>query len=244
MERYVIAARATRYSPADLGGLPDPVARYFAFALTPGQRIVRRARMEQQGELATRPGAWSRFTATQQVSVSPPRFVWDARIRLAPLLTAHVRDSYVDGVGAMHGTLAGFIPLVDRHGTREMAVSSLQRCLAEAPWIPTALLPSADLQWSAVDDGTARATLTHHGLSAWVDFHFGATGEIVGISAKRYRDVRGTPVMTPWVGRFWDYVRVDRMMVPSRGEIAWVLPEGRSPYWRGQITRAHYERAA
>lgn len=40
----------TVFSPEELEGLPDPVVRYFEFALPPGQPLIRRARIEQTGD--------------------------------------------------------------------------------------------------------------------------------------------------------------------------------------------------
>jgi len=33
----------------------------------------------------------------------------------------------------------------------------------------------------------------------------------------------------------------DGMTVPLAGEVAWMRPEGRKPYWRGNITMLTYE---
>ncbi|HEX5829786.1 MAG TPA: DUF6544 family protein [Gemmatimonadaceae bacterium] len=237
------AAGAGRYSTAELAGLPAPVRRYFIYALTPGQRLVRSARVEQEGEFAQRAGTWDRFTATEHFAVRPPGFVWDATIRMMPLLGVRVRDSYVDGVGTVDARVAGAMPAAHLHGTREVAEAALQRYLAEAVWLPTALLPSAGVGWTGIDDASARATITDQGLAVSVTFHFGADGEIVGTSAERYRDVSGAPEPTPWVGRFWDYERIHRMMVPRRGEVAWVLGGERVPYWRGAVRDVAYQPA-
>jgi hypothetical protein len=238
------AARAagapTRFAPAELDGLPAPVARYFAFALTPGQPLVRRARLEHAGEFLVRAGAWNPFTSVEELVVRPPGFVWDATVRVAPLVGVRVRDSYHDGVGAMHGAVAGLVPVVDQRGTPEMAEASLQRYLAEAPWAPTALLPSQGVAWTPLDERSARATLTDGGVTAVVDFHFGDGGEIARTSAMRYRDVQGTLTRTHWVGHLREYARRDGMMVPEAGEVAWVLPDARVPYWRARITLASY----
>ena len=51
------------------------------------------------------------------------------------------------------------------------------------------------------------------------------------------------PVATPWEGRFWDYELRDDMLIPTEGEVAWLLPEGPRPYWRGRIQRIEYEYA-
>ena len=31
------------------------------------------------------------------------------------------------------------------------------------------------------------------------------------------------------------------MRIPMTGEVAWLTPEGRKPYWRGTITSLRYE---
>jgi uncharacterized protein DUF6920 len=234
------AAAPTRFSRDELAGLPEPAARYFEFAFAPGQPLVRHARLTQAGTFASRRDRWSPFNAVEDFDVRPPAFVWNARIRMAPLLVARVRDSYVAGEGTVRGTLAGLVTLVDQRGTPETAAASLQRYLAETPWLPTALLPSAGVAWSAIDAETARATLTDHGLSVWIDFHFGTQGEIVGTSTERHRDVDGKAVLTPWKGSFSEYERLDGMMVPRRGEVAWSLPDGPFPYWRGRLVEARY----
>ena len=233
------------YDPAQLDGLPAPVVRYLSFALLPGQPLVRRARVEHRGEFLVAPGRWRPFTSVEHFVVRPPGFVWDAAIRSAPLVVVRVRDGYHRGVGSMRAAVGALVPVTDQRGTPEMAEASLQRYLAEAPWVPTALLPGAGVVWTAVDDGTARATLTDRGVSASVDFHVGAGGELLRVSALRHRDVDGTPVPTPWVGRSWDYRRLEGMMVPTAGDVEWCPPDGPPvAYWRARLTRVAYETTA
>jgi len=57
----------------------------------------------------------------------------------------------------------------------------------------------------------------------------------------RGRLVKGVAVPTPWEGRWSDYQVRDGMRVPIEGEVAWLLPSGEKPYWRGRITRVEYE---
>ncbi len=238
-------AGPARFSPDQLAGLPAPVRRYFEFALAPGQPLARRARLTQEGEFLSRPeGAWSPFTAVEHFAVTPPGFVWDASIRIAPLVAVRVRDSYLDGEGAMLGKLGGLVSVVDVRGGPEIAQAALQRYLAEAVWLPPALLPDAGVAWTTVDDTTARATLADRGTSAWIDFRFGSRGEIVATSTDRYRLMDGRQVLTPWVGRFWGYECVGGMMAPREGEVAWAPPEGRLPYWRGRVTAFAFEPAS
>lgn len=225
----------------ELDRLPRPVARYFAFSLSPGQRIVARAHLGFTGTFAAKPNAWAPFTAEQDVRAAPPGFVWDARIAMMPLVPVRVRDSYVGSEGSMRAAVAGLVPIVDQHGTPEIAAAALQRFLAEAVWYPTALLPGDGLSWSAIDDASARVTLTDGPTTVSLDVTFGARGEIERVSTMRYRDVKGTPVLTPWVGHHADYERLGSMMIPTSGEVAWVLSNGPEPYWRGRLISAMFD---
>ena len=231
-----------RYDPGQLADAPAPVRRYFAFAVAPGQHALRRARLEHTGELASEPDRWKPFSSVQQVTTGPPGFVWDARIPMAPLpFGVRVRDSYVRGVGSMRAALGALVPLGGQQGTPEIAASALWRFLAEAVWLPTALLPSEHLTWTAVDDDTVRATLTDHGATAVADFHFGPRGEVVRVSGMRYRAVGDAQVLTATAGWHREYSRIGGMMIPTEGEIAWLLPEGPHAYWRARLARITYE---
>ena len=59
----------------------------------------------------------------------------------------------------------------------------------------------------------------------------------------RERLLGATAVPTPWEGRWTDYRQHDGMRIPYTGEVAWLLPQGRQPYWRGTITALALETA-
>lgn len=227
---------------ADARLVPECVARYFRFALGSGRESVAGATLRCTGTFAARPEAWAPFSAVQHITANPPRFTWDARIRMMRVVPVRVRDSYDAGQGRTHATIGGLVTLVDSHGTKEIAVASLQRFLAEAVWVPTALLPRKGLSWSEIDGTTARVTITDSNVTASIDATFGAHGELVAIAAMRFRDVGGTPLLTRWEGLHCDYQCIDGVMIPTSGEVAWVLPEGRAPYWRGRLTDVRFER--
>ncbi|MCC3156393.1 hypothetical protein LJ737_04040 [Hymenobacter sp. 15J16-1T3B] len=231
------AAAPPAYQPEQLAGLPAPVARYFRFALAPGQLPVRRARLHEQGEFRTAPDApWSPFTADHHVQTMPPGFVWDARIWLLPVLPVRVRDAYLGGAGAMQDAFAGVVPVVDEAGRPDLNAGALLRYLAEAVWYPTALLPGQGVRWSPLDEHRALATLTDGSTTVSLEFHFGAQGEVVRVyTPARFRDVNGHGVPTPWGGTFGGYARLGGMMRPQRGEVSWFLPEGEFAYWRGRL---------
>jgi uncharacterized protein DUF6544 len=230
------------FQQSDLAELPPPVARYFAFAIPDGRRRIRAARVRWAGDMRLQPGAkWSPFTADQRFTVSPPGFVWDARVRMMPMVPVRVRDSYVAGEGEMLGRIGGVVSVLHEGGTREMALSALVRWLGEAAWFPTALLPGKGVTWQPVADSTARATVTDGDISVSGEFRFAPTGEMTRMTAMRYRNVKGTGVATPFEGRYDGFERRQGVMVPKSAEVAWLLPAGRFAYWRGRPTNLAYE---
>ena len=244
-DALVAAPGVGRFYTEQLAQLPRPVQRYFAFALSPAQPMVVAAHAKSHGEFRLRlGGGWHAFTAMQHYSTSPRAFVWDASIHIAPLVTLNVADRYLHGDGAISARAVGVVPVVNVHGTPELAAGELLRYLAETVMMPTALLPSSGALWSAVDDSSARVTLTDRGATVTAIFYFGPRGEIARVSAQRYRDVGGTAVLTPWVGHFRDYRSVQGMMVPMYGEVAWIVGGGVMSYFRGRTTDITFDLAA
>lgn len=237
-------SRRAAFSPKELQELPDPVVRYFTFALMPGQPFLRRARVDQAGRFRTgdRHAPWRPFTAVEHFTIQPPGFVWDACVRMAPLLVVRVRDGYVAGSGAVLGKLAGLVTVASQHGRSGLSAAALHRYLAEAVWFPTALLPRAGVVWDAVDARTARASVTDRGTSVSLEFQFGPEGEIVSAyTPARCREVNGADVPTPWRCDYRSYAPVHGVTVPLEGEVAWETLEGRLPYWQGRVLNVEYD---
>ena len=75
-------------------------------------------------------------------------------------------------------------------------------------------------------------------------FHFDSDGLVDTVTAAaRARRVGGISRPAPWQGRFWNYAMRDGLRVPLQGEVAWMLPGGGSPYWRGRISALAFEQA-
>ena len=231
-------------SADELRELPGPVRRYLETVLPEDAPIIARARLSQEGEMELN-GSWAPFTARQEVVTRRPGFVWNATMRMMKVLRARVHDAYIGGEGLLHGTLFGLVTVAEMSGTPETAEGELLRYLAEAPWYPTALLPRNGLSWRAVDESSAEVTLTDGETVVSMVYHFGEDRLVESVQAEsRGRQVGGESIPTPWGGRFWNYRRIDGMLIPTEGEVAWWLPEGRAPYWRGKILDVEYERGA
>jgi hypothetical protein len=185
---------------------------------------------------------WKPFTSTQRVVTQRPGFDWDGRIAIMPGLPVRVHDAYIAGEGLLHAALFGLVSLVNLHGTPEVAQGELMRFFAEAAWYPTALLPSQGVRWEAVDETSAKATLKDGEITLTMRFRFNENGLIESVRAEaRGRIVGGEVIPTPWEGRWSHYELRDGMRIPLEGEVAWLLPEGPKPYWRGRITDIRYE---
>ena len=229
--------------PSEIDSLPAPVARYLGTVLGSDPKQIASVRVRWTGEFAQHPGAdeWKPFRAEQVFHTRPPGFVWNARISLAPGLDVLVRDAFVDGGGSMRGAIHGLVPVVDARGTPEISGGALQRYLGEAVWFPAALLPRNGVHWTTLSDSSARASLTVGETSVSCDFRFGTDGLVESVyTPSRFRDVDGTPVPTPWEALVSKYEERDGVLVPSAGEAAWLLPDGRFPYWRGEVVELDY----
>lgn len=231
---------AGRVDFRELEGLPAPVQRYFRAVLQDGAPLVTAVEVAHAGtfNLGKNGGRWRPFTSTQRMTTRRPGFVWSGRVGLLPGLSIRVHDAYVAGQGLLHATLPGLVTLSRMHGTPEVAEGELMRYLAEAAWYPTALLPAAGVRWEAVDGQSARAILSDGGTTITLLFSFGEDHLVTSVKADARGRTVGTQVIpTPWEGRWSNYQLRDGMRVPLDGEVAWLLPQGRQPYWRGRITR-------
>ena len=161
---------------------------------------------------------------------------------MMPGLTVRMHDAYIAGKGILHASLFGLLPLVNMRDTPEMAQGELMRFFAEASWYPTALLPSQGVDWEAVDDTSARATLKDGETTFMLLFRFNEKGLIEAVRAQtRGRTLEGKLVPTPWEARWEMYETRNGMLIPVSGEVGWILPKGPKPYWRGRITKISYE---
>ena len=238
------AHAVARYDARELEGLPAPVQRYFRAALTDGQAIVTAVSIRHAGtfNMSASGAQWKPFISQQRVITQRPGFDWDARVMMFPGVPVHVHDAYVAGAGVLHGAVLGLVTVVNMADTPEMARGELMRYFAEAAWYPTALLPSQGVRWEAVDESSAHATLSDGPLTLTLLFRFNADGLIDTVRAEsRGRAVDGKTVNAPWQGRYWRYAMQDGMRVPQEGEVAWLLPDGDLPYWRGTTLSATYE---
>lgn len=234
----------SHYDARELEGLPAIVQLYFRKALKDGQPIIAAVSLEQVGtfNMSETAEQWKLFKAKQRVITQRPGFDWDARIMIFPGVPAHIHDAYIAGHGMLRGAVWGLIPVVNMPDDAQLQQGEFMRYFMEAVWYPTALLPSQGVRWEGIDDKSARATMTDGAITLSLTFGFQEDGLINSARAEsRGRLVNDVPSGAPWQGRFWNYAVRDGMQVPLEGEVAWVMPDGIKPYYRGKLTSLTFE---
>lgn len=238
--------RALAVADPRWGRLPPPVARHLRWALPGGSAPVRLATLRQAGRLRTgvQMQRWMRFDAVHTVAPGLAAFVWDARVDLVGPLHLRVLDSLVGGRGAGKVLLMSAFTMARDGGTPEMNAGSLHRFLAEAVWYPTALVPGEHLRWTALDDGSALATLRVDGCEVSLTFRFRDSGEVAAIhTPARWGRFDGRYRQLPWEGHFQGVVEVGGLRVPHHGEVGWYADGRWEPVWEGAVSEAVYDRA-
>jgi hypothetical protein len=239
IENRLLESRVERPtpSPADLRALPPPVGRYLRCVMAPGRHIAA-VRLRQRGTLRTdvRGDRWLPFEAEQLIVPGACGFVWNAQVALASLVHIGVRDALVAGEGSGEVSLQSAWTIRSQRGLAEVTSGSLHRYLAEGLWCPTVLWPSEVLQWTAIDDSRALATLTADGTAVSLEFRFTDSGEVSSIyTPGRWGAFGDGYHQVAWGGRLDDYQSLAGVRIPMRAQVGWYVDGVWAPVWRGQV---------
>ena len=225
----------------DLAGLPAPVRRWLEQSGIVGRAPIRTLRLRQRGELRTAPeAAFLPATAEQYFTVDPPGFVWHVQARMFGVLPVEGRDLLAQGHGEMLIKAASLVSIVHARDEKIDHGSKL-RFLGEVVWFPSAAL-APYVTWEAIDDSSARATMTSGKDPVSAVFHFDEQGRVVGLDAERYLGGGPSAQLTPWSIVCTEWRRFEGILVPSRGEVRWILPAGTFSYYRWEVEDIEFDR--
>jgi len=244
-QRLLEAAKPTVRRAMPASGLPPPVARYLR--LTLGERRQpppRLMHLTQQGLLRTDLSSdrWLDFNADHIAAPLSNSFLWNAKVRIAPLVHVRVIDSLIDGVGSGEVHWMSTFEVAHASATPEVNSGSLHRFLAEAVWYPWALMPSDHLSWAPIDDTRALATLSVHGTSVSLEFRFARSGEVSGIfTPARWGRFGARYLQAAWEGEFRDYREFDGLLLPSEASVGWHRDGELKLVWVGHVDAAFQE---
>ena len=235
-------AQPVLITEAHLLGLPEVVQRYLRYTQIVGKETIRTVRLKQQGLFRTKPDQkWMPLVAEEYYTTQPPAFMWYGTMRPFPLLAMSVKEMFSGGHGSRLVKVLSFITLADIHGP-QVDQSALVRYLAEMALFPTAWL-SDYIQWQAIDATSAKATICHQGLMAWVILHVNEKGQVTHLTAEAFWTERRQYVLKPWSAQVKDYQNVDGIWMPVKFDLAWNLESADFSYFRGQITEIEYNQS-
>ncbi|WP_084539191.1 DUF6544 family protein [Hymenobacter daecheongensis] len=221
------------FRAAELAGLPAPVQRYFRHVLPEGQPYLRGLRLRHTGQFKTDlKNDWIAIEGQQYITADPPGFIWQGITRW---FTA--RDEYVAGRGRLAVRLLGAVPIAGGTGPAYNQ-GELLRWLIESTWLPTTLLPGKNITWTAIDDQSARLTLSHQGQVVSCLVRFNAQNEVTECEAMRQMDEATQGL---WLCRFEQYRRWQGVLIPGVGEASYVVEGVRQPYARFRVQTLEFE---
>lgn len=205
------------YSVAQLEGLPAPVQRYFKHVLLEGQPEINTVRLTHSGFFKTDlKKDFTKINGEQYFSANPPQFIWKGE---TSLFTA--RDFYIDGKGGLIATIGNVYNIVNAKGS-QYDEGELQRWLAESVWFPTNLLPSDNVQWSAIDELTAKLLFHYKSVKFEFIVNFNADAEIVQIEGLRHMT---ETKIEKWICKMTNYKTVNQVKIPFAAQAIWKIDD-------------------
>jgi hypothetical protein len=146
----------SRFDPALVAGLDEPVRRFFAHAIAPGTPVPESVRIRMHGSVDV--GRWVPFTAEQETARD--RFAWRARVGIGPITAVRVLDRFAEGTGLMDVRLLGRVPVVHADDANTARSAAGRAALEAATFAPALLLPDRGVAWHALADDHLVATWT------------------------------------------------------------------------------------
>ncbi len=228
------------YDPAMVADLPEPARRYFSFAIAPGTPLLTVAEIDMGGEfsLGTRDNPNYQPMEARQILAAPTGFVWKVR------LPGVVPVSGSDTGSWTRFRVLGLIPVARMGGEPNHARAAYGRYVAEAVfWTPAALLPGPDVVWEAVDQDTARVTMSHNDLSQAVDIQVDAEGRPVTVQFMRWSDANPEREhrLQPFGGQLSDFREVQGFRIPFKVEAGNMFgTEQHFIFFRARVTKVRF----
>ena len=153
------------------------------------------------------------------------------------------RDKFLNGKGNMLIKLLKLFTVADAKGI-EMDKSALVTVLSETFIIPTYALQDY-IEWEAIDDNSAKATLTYNDIKVSGTFNFNDKGEMISFYTedRYYAEKDGTYKKIPWSIVVDDYIEKNGVKFLSEIKAVWNFDNGDFEYFKGRITNIEYNQS-
>jgi len=220
------------YSTEQIKKLPKPVQRYFKYSLEENQPYIGHVRLKHSGFFRLKPDKkWMSIRGEEYFTTQKIGFVWFGKLPLFSVI-----DQYINGKGSLVAKFFSLIKVADAKG-KKIDQGELLRWLGEAPWYPTALLPSSNIKWEAINNNSATVILSNNGLTVRGVFYFNEKGQITKFTSRRYKE----DTLENWTGYYKNYKKINGMQIPYDVEVVWNLKSSDFSYARFNIDEIKYK---
>lgn len=225
---------------SDIDNLPFAVQNWLRKSGVVGRRFIYAGKVYQQAQMKLKPDQehWMQAEALQYTSIENHSFIWSVNVEMNPMLSFVGRDKFENGKGEMLIKLNSLIKVVDERGAK-LDEGTLQRYLGEMVWFPSLAL-SEHVVWEAINDSTAKATMTFMGTSGSGTFRFNANGEVTQFSALRYNGNQTDAKRYEWVMDIHAYKHFEGIKVPTQMTATWKFDEGDWTWLKMEVTDIRY----
>lgn len=223
--------------------VPEPVKRYFNYTFVDEITPYRYVSLTASGDFR-RPltEGFNPTTAEQVIAINTPALMFSATTTMPLKTWARAYDFFANGEMVMKAKILSTVTVVEEFATPKLNQISLRRWLLESALYPQALLPSNSIKWQAIDDNSARVTVSDRGVSASMVAHFDEIGRMTKMVAEEDGDLT-----TPYHGSGeqvsrGDYRLVAGQMIPHQFTISRAAKGETYPFWQGQIMNIKFNK--
>lgn len=213
-------------SEEDLRQLPEVVKKWLRRSGQIGRASIHVGKVTQKAYMLLKPGqkTWMSADAIQYTTTDIPGFIWRVDVRMNSLLQFQGRDKFEEGKGEMLIKLNSLIKVVDERGVK-LDEGTIQRFLGEMVWFPSLAL-SRYITWEALNERSARATITYKGCKGEGTFYYDEEGLVTKFVAMRYKGNDPGAKRQEWTMLISGYETFDGITVPARMTATWKLDDG------------------
>lgn len=228
------------FDPEMVADLPEPVRRFFLFAIRPGARIYRVSEIEMHGQIGLGTKSDPRYQAMLARELLAPLhgFIWLVR---TPRLRGS--DGMIPGYSWTRMALFGLVPVARATGPDHLR-SSFGRAVAEGLlWCPGAFLPGPGVSWQATAPDRARVTVRQGDLSQTAEMRLAPDGRPEAVAMLRWSNANP--------GRRWQMQPFGAKLSQFRNVNGYCLPtqvvggnffgtENYFPFFRAEVSSIRF----
>ncbi|MEI6684055.1 MAG: DUF6544 family protein [Bacteroidota bacterium] len=222
---------------ADLQPLPAPVQRYLTYTGAVNKPWVKNMHVVFDVQMRGKGKEFVTYTSEQFNFFDDPArlFFMKGTMFGLPVSGYH---RYAKGMASMDIRLLGLIKVVNLSGdvlNKTETVTLFNDMCLMAP----ATLIDKGIKWEEIDNNTARAIFTNHGISVTATLFFNNKGQLVDFESDdrtEVTDMKQYPFTTP----VSDYREINGTLIWTRGETIWHYPGGKFTYGKFSLREITY----